>query len=137
MAKKRMPIECYEDGPKAKKAWDERELEKVSTPSREAIAIAWEQEREEEEAAKARKRQHYQRLRFAQDVLSHTQYRVFQLKLAGLKDNEIAQILGISIPAVRTYRYEFTKKLREAKDTENLAKGRRKGKKRRPNKKIQ
>jgi DNA-binding NarL/FixJ family response regulator len=137
MARRQMvPFGNYE-GPDAKKRWSRVELIALSTPSPEDRKIGLEEEDEEKEAATARKRQHSARLRLAKNVLSSKQYRVLQFKLAGLKDNQIAQVLRISIPAVRTYRYEYKKKLKAGEAKESLEKRRKPSKKRHARKKNQ
>jgi hypothetical protein len=75
---------------------------------------ALEAERKLEEAAKVEKARKDRRLQRVRPLLTRMQYRVFELKLDGLEDSEIATVLCTTIEAVRQYRYEYRRRLAQA-----------------------
>lgn len=131
MARTRSRYQSYEKVT-AKKRLSPNEVKAFSTPGLETIAIALEEEREAEAAQKAWLQQI---LKLAKVRLSHSQYKVLQLKLVGLKDAQVAQILEISIPAVRTARYEYRKRFKKGAEEEKPKKKPKPSQKRRPSKK--
>lgn len=124
-----IPIECYEDGPKFKKRWRLRELERLSTPPLRTLSEILEEEREAEEAEQVRRRLHIRRMELAKRVMNRLEYSVFLLDPHGLEDEEIAQQLAIPKVVVQRHRYEGRKKFKAAEAKEKLEKSRKTRKK--------